>query len=187
MHIAYADVFNENGETVLSRQAFFRQIHKEKTCPYSHHRKTSVTGASTLTKDTCPLKKEQTQHAKSVGKELAVHENVLVTTMGLHALLLSPSSKTAILYYKPKLCCHNRNVNDLAFHKVRNYFRHEPDGGIPAIEFTSCVHHYLTARLQCDKYILYSDGCTYQNRKAILSKTLQKSPWPIRRSLSRNF
>ena len=175
-------MFNENGETVLSRQAFFRLIHKEKTCPYSHHRKTSVTGASSLTKDTCPLKKEQTQHAKSVDNEPAMHENVLATTMGLLAVLLSPSSKAATLYYKRKLCCHNRNVNDLAFHKVRNYFWHELDGGIPAIEFTSCVH----PRLQCDKNILYSDGCTYQNRKAILSKTLQKSPWTIRRSLRRN-
>ena len=83
----------------------FLDYSMRKTCPYSHHRKTSVTS---LSKETCHRsKKKQVQHAKSVGKELAMHENVLVTTMNLQAVLLSPSSKTAALYCKTKMCCHN--------------------------------------------------------------------------------
>ena len=87
--------------------------------------------------------------------------------MDLQALLLSPSSKAAALYYKTKLCCHNFNIYDLTSHKVENYFWHEA-------EFASCVHHNLTNQFQYDKNILYSDGCTYQNRNAILSKAMQK-------------
>ena len=42
-------------------------------------------------------KKDQAQQAKAVDKELAIYENVLVTTMDLQAVLLSPSSKAAAL------------------------------------------------------------------------------------------
>ena len=52
-------------------------------------------------------KKDQAQQAKAVDKELAIYENVLVTTMDLQAMLLSPSSKAAALYYKTKVRCHN--------------------------------------------------------------------------------
>ena len=119
-------------------------------------------------------KKDQAQHAQSVDKELAMHDNVLVTTMDLQAVLLSPSSKAAALYYKTKLCCHNFTVYELASHKFQSYFWHEADGGLTANEFASSVHHYLIVRLHYDKYILYYDSCAYQNRNAILSKALQK-------------
>ena len=178
---AYANVCNEKGEAVLSRTAFSRLFHQKNMAIFAP-RKDQCYQCVKFEQGNLPTedwefhrnKKDQAQQAKAVDKDLAMHENVLVTTMDLQAVLLSPSSKAAALYYKTKLCCHNFTVYELASHKVQNYFWHEADGGLTAYLFASCVHHYLIARLQYDKYILYSDGCTYQTRNAILSKALQK-------------
>ena len=38
----------------------------------------------------------------------------------------------------------------------------------------SCVTNYLEKRLKYDDYILYSDGCGYQNRNCVLSNALSR-------------
>ena len=50
------------------------------------------------------INKEQAQNAKFADTELALHENVLETTMDLQAVLLSPSSKAAAHCITRQVC-----------------------------------------------------------------------------------
>ena len=55
---------------------------------------------------TCPSQQERLSSNSTV-KELPLCEYLLVTTLDLQAVLLSPSSNSASLCYETKLCCHN--------------------------------------------------------------------------------
>ena len=61
---------------------------------------------------TCPSQQERLSSNSTV-KELPLCEYLLVTTLDLQAVLLSPSSNSASLCYETKLCCHNFTIYDL--------------------------------------------------------------------------
>ena len=114
---------------------------------------------------------------KDVDKNQALEEEekkTLVLTMDLQAVLLAPRLQASALYYKTKLCVHNFTIFDLVSRNVVCYVWHEGEGALTASEFASCVIDYLTNHLQYDTYILYSDGCTYQNRNVILANALSR-------------
>lgn len=94
-------------------------------------------------------------------------------TMDLEAVLLAPRLNASAIYYKTKLACHNFTIYDLATKDVAVYFWHEAEGDLCASSFASCLTHYIK-QLPTDvtEIILYSDGCSYQNRNAILSNAL---------------
>ncbi|RXN36822.1 solute carrier family 22 member 15 [Labeo rohita] len=46
------------------------------------------------------------------------------------------------------------------------------EGSLSASEFASCIVDYLSAHTEPDTFILWSDGCGYQNRNAVLSNAL---------------
>lgn len=78
------------------------------------------------------------------------------------------------MYYRTKLCVHNFTVFDLKSHGVQCYVWHEAEGGLSAHEFASCIVDYLESDLSFDRYIIYSDGCTYQNRNKTLATALSR-------------
>jgi hypothetical protein len=120
-------------------------------------------------------RKDQARNSKQHDKEQAKEHNstTLVCCMDLQAVLLAPYLKASALYYKTKLAVHNFTIFNLATGHVVCYVWHEGEGGLCANEFASCVHDYLMEhRSHYESFILYSDGCTYQNRNVTMSKTL---------------
>ena len=120
-------------------------------------------------------RKTETQAAKAADKDLAQNDPSLkVVTMDLQSLLICPKLKASSLYYKMKLSCHNYTIFDLSNQKVMNYFWHESEGELTANCFASCVIDYLNSinTNVVKEVIIYSDGCTYQNRNATLSNAI---------------
>lgn len=121
-------------------------------------------------------KKNEARISKEADKGSAIEDqSVRVLTMDLQSLLICPRLEASSIYYKRKLSCHNFTIYDLATHKVENYFWHEGEGELNANVFASCVEDYLDT--QIDKsgvktVIIYSDGCTYQNRNSTMSNCL---------------
>ncbi len=98
--------------------------------------------------------------------------NIMVVCMDLQALLLCPKLKASALYYKTKLAVHNFTVYNMLTHSATCYVWHEGEGSLSASEFISCIVDYLSAHTEPDTFILWSDGCGYQNRNAVLRNAL---------------
>ena len=129
------------------------------------------------------LRKEEARAEKLKDKKLAkdsldhgyTGERVMVFCMDLQALLLSPKLNASALYYKSKLAVHNFTIYNLGLDAVTCYVWHEGSGGITSNEFSSCILDYLESHVQqFDTFIIYSDGCCYQNRNTTLSNSLQQ-------------
>ncbi|ESO88618.1 hypothetical protein LOTGIDRAFT_165402 [Lottia gigantea] len=122
--------------------------------------------------------KETARLEKSKDKALAWNgsegDKMLVITMDLQAVLLSPKLQASALYYKTKLAVHNFTFFNLVTNDVKCYVWHEGEGSLTANEFSSCIFDYLVENaLGFDIIVIYSDGCGYQNRNVTLSNTLQ--------------
>lgn len=121
-------------------------------------------------------RKEEAREEKERDKD----NESFVYTMDMQAVLLAPRSNVSSLYYKTKLCVHNFCVFDLKTKQGFCYLWHEAEGGLNAEEFATIVAKFLLDEVipkqQGDKekrkIILYSDGCTYQNRNAVMSNAL---------------
>jgi hypothetical protein len=56
---------------------------------------------------------------------------------------------------------------------VTCYFWHEAEGDLTANTFASCITDYVeNLDERIEEVIMYSDGCTYQNRNAVLANAL---------------
>ena len=130
------------------------------------------------------MKKTEARAEKAKDKELAlactqeehIGEKVLVVTMDLQALLTCPRPKiqASALYYRTKLSVHNFTVYNVASKEALCYIWDETNGGVTANEFASCIVDYLQGAAESyERVIIYSDGCTYQNRNAILANALK--------------
>ncbi|KAI2652625.1 Bifunctional protein FolD [Labeo rohita] len=117
------------------------------------------------------LQKEEARAEKLSDKNKASN-NTMVLCMDLQALLLCPKLKASALYYKTKLAVHNFTVYNMLTHSATCYVWHEGEGSLSASEFASCIVNYLSAHTEPDTFILWSDGCGYQNRNAVLSNAL---------------
>lgn len=120
-------------------------------------------------------RKTSAQEEKSKQKELAQNNSSkLIFTMDVQAVLTAPKLQISASYYKKKLIAHNFTFFNLATKKGDCYIWHEGSGNITANEFTTIILHqiekYLTTETK--EVILFSDGCGYQNRNAILSNSL---------------
>jgi len=119
--------------------------------------------------------KEQARHYKAVDKEQASKTggSVRVFTMDLQQLLLCPKSFSSAVYYKRKLCVHNFTLYDTVSKDGFCYLWHEGEGGLDSDEFASIVTHFLRSLPDnVQSVVLWSDGCTYQNRNAMLSSAI---------------
>lgn len=100
----------------------------------------------------------------------------LVFTMDLEAVLLSPALKASAVYYKTKLAVHNFTLFNLASKSAKCYVWHEGEAGLVGSVFASIVVDFIEGQVNNDvkEVILYSDGCTYQNRNNVMSNALLK-------------
>ena len=99
-----------------------------------------------------------------------------VIAMDLQALLMCPILQASALYYRTKLSCHNFTIFDMKTKDVMCYFWNETEGDLLSNSFASCIVDYINKLDDNIKtLIMYSDGCTYQNRNVVLSNALLKS------------
>ena len=119
-------------------------------------------------------RKEMARAEKASDKIRAETSNeVKIVTLDLQAVLLCPLLKASALYYKTKLGCHNFTIHEMDSRHVTCYFWHESEGELTANSFASCVADFIDKLDDGVKeLVIYSDGCTYQNRNVTLSNTL---------------
>ncbi|XP_055956576.1 uncharacterized protein LOC130012503 [Patella vulgata] len=120
-------------------------------------------------------RKNDAREEKIKDKE-SIDASTAVITIDLQAVLLCPSLNASSLYYKTKLACHNFTIFDLGTKNTVCYFWHEGEGDLSANSFASCLCDYVINYLPSNvkTLIIYSDGCTYQNRNCILANSLLK-------------
>lgn len=127
--------------------------------------------------DTHRRNKEIAQIEKANDKTNAEQGNVIALTMDLQAVKICPSLNASALYYKTKLCVHNFTVFDLNTHHSRCYWFDETEADLTANTFASLLIDYLKNTVsqlnnRSKDVIIWSDGCTYQNRNATVSNAL---------------
>lgn len=120
------------------------------------------------------LKKNRARQEKQFDKSEALKGNCIVLTMDLQAVKVCPFITASAVYYKTKLCVHNFSIYDLASHDCTCYWFNETDGDLTASTYASFITDYLTRHCLPKRLpiIIYSDGCTSQNRNNILANAL---------------
>lgn len=107
-------------------------------------------------------------------KKLAENGKCILLTMDLQSVKICPSLQVSAAYYKTKLACHNFSIFDLGSHHATCYWFTETEGSLVASAFVSCIIDYITRHCASKvlPIVIYSDGCTYQNRNTVLSNSL---------------
>ncbi|XP_050514864.1 uncharacterized protein LOC126890077 [Diabrotica virgifera virgifera] len=114
-------------------------------------------------------------------KEQDKNKEEFVFTMDTQAVLLAPKSNVSSLYYKTKICTHNFCIFNIKNKDGFCYLWNETEGGLSSDNYATIIVKFITEKLlpsihrepgQDTKIILYSDGCTAQNRNVILANAL---------------
>lgn len=119
-------------------------------------------------------RKDAAREEKKKDKDLALAGEVHVFTHDLQSVKLCPMLQASALYYKTKLCVHNFTMFNLATKDVHCYWFDEYNAGLVASVFASCVIDCLKKTLSKKSIpvVLFSDGCTSQNRNVVLANAL---------------
>lgn len=118
-------------------------------------------------------KKERARQEKNKDKELAKQGKVYTLCMDMQAVKICPMINASAIYYKTKLSVHNFTIYDMDSHVCKNYWFNETEGDLSASTFANFVIDFIKDK--CTKkipIILYSDGCSYQNKNVVLSNAL---------------
>ncbi|KAJ4426973.1 hypothetical protein ANN_26772 [Periplaneta americana] len=119
-------------------------------------------------------KKEEPRAEKKEDKD---NDDVstVVLTMDMQAVLLALSLKASALYYKTKLKVHNFTIFDINTAEGHCFLWDESEGGVTADEFATAICEFIN-KIKLDmptiKKIIFSDGCTFQNRNAVMANAL---------------
>lgn len=94
--------------------------------------------------------------------------------MDLESVKVCPNLNTSAIFFKTKLCCHNFTIYNLKTHSATCYWFTEVDSDLQASTFVFCLLDYLKENCVNKNLpvIIYSDGCTYQNRNCIVANAL---------------
>lgn len=117
-------------------------------------------------------KKQEARDEKAKDKST---ENNQVFTMDMQSILLCPKTNVSSQYYKTKLIVHNFTLFDLKTKEGYCYLWHDGEGGLSSNMYASIVCHFLMSQLidhDPKPMLLYSDGCTSQNRNSTMSNAL---------------
>lgn len=96
-------------------------------------------------------------------------EKKWIFTMDLQSVLMAPFTKTSAMYYKSKLVVHNFTIFNLKSLDGHCFLWHEGVGGLTANKFASILYNFISKldTDEGDEVVIYSDGCTYQNRNSL--------------------
>ncbi|XP_036322550.1 uncharacterized protein LOC118736606 [Rhagoletis pomonella] len=119
-------------------------------------------------------RKNTVRAEKCKDKTLALNGEIHLITADLQALKLCPKLNASAAYYKTKLAVHNFTIYNLATKDVMCYWFDETEGDLKSSSFTNFYIDYITSILCEDPkpVVIYTDGCTYQNRNTVLSNAL---------------
>lgn len=119
-------------------------------------------------------KKEKVRKEKENDIIEAKENRCILLTMDLQAVKVAPYLNATSIYFKTKLSCHNFTIYNVGNHDVACYWFTEIDTNLNASTFVSCLLDYITKN--CLPFnlpiIVYSDGCTFQNRNVVLANAL---------------
>lgn len=178
----YVEYCNEKQILHLSRQVFDKTVSKMNISIF-HPKKDACDTCvkheiGNLTEAEYKLhieRKEMARQEKNEDKKKAQEGKCSVITADLQAVKLSPFFNASALYYKTKLCVHNYTTFNLATHDVVCYWWNESEGELVASVFASCLIDYLNKYKDSGKpIVIWTDGCTYQNRNCVMSSALLK-------------
>ena len=114
-------------------------------------------------------RKDRAREEKSSDKSNAR----LVFTMDLQSILLCPMLKASKIYYKKKLVVHNYTLYNLITSDAYCFLWHEAEGRVTSNEFATILFNFIQSNVpEGEEIILYSDGCTAQNKNVTLSNAL---------------
>lgn len=119
-------------------------------------------------------KKERAREEKTSDKKAASEGKCTLLMMDLQSVKVCPSLQASAVYYRTKLCCHNFTVMNVVSKHVMSYWFSEVDTDLTASSFASCLTDYIDkyCENEKEKVIVFSDGCTYQNRNAVMANAL---------------
>lgn len=118
--------------------------------------------------------KNKARLEKETDKDKALKNEINAYTLDVQAVQSVPFIAASATYFKQKLAVHQFTFFNLKTSEVYCYVWHEGEGGMDSNVFASCVSHVLEN--YCDLTIptvLFSDGCSAQNRNVNLSNLLQ--------------
>lgn len=123
-------------------------------------------------------KKEQARISKKEDKDKAISnpKDIAAFCVDVQAVKLAPVLQASAIYYKTKLCVHNYTIYNMATKDVICYLWDESQGGLEANIFSTILteffSNYLLENNSTKEFIIYSDGCGYQNKNVTLSNAL---------------
>lgn len=120
------------------------------------------------------IKKNRAREEKSIDKQKAANKECVLLTMDLEAVKVCPYLTASSLYFKTKLTCHNFTVYNVTTHHCTCYWFNETAADMTSNTFASFLIDYIERHCLLLKLpiIIFSDGCTYQNRNVTLANAL---------------
>ena len=115
-------------------------------------------------------------------------------TMDVQSVLLAPRLHVSTTDYKTKLKVHNYTIYNQVTEDVTCFLWNESEGGVSSDVFASTLYNFLLSEVNkhpnIKTIIIWSDGCTYQNRNvtmanALLNLALQKDITIIQKYLEK--
>ncbi|VEN42000.1 unnamed protein product [Callosobruchus maculatus] len=117
--------------------------------------------------------KDRARAEKCADKEKAKEGKCLAFVMDVQAVKLCPVNNANKFYFKTRLKVHNFTIYNLKTHHCTNYWWNETEGDLSSSVFTTMIIDHLNEHCDNDlPIVLWSDGCPYQNRNAVLSNAL---------------
>lgn len=120
------------------------------------------------------IKKNRARQEKEEDKKKAAAGEFLLLTMDLEAVKICPYLTASALYFKTKLTCHNFTVFNLVTKHCTCYWFDETSADLTSSTFATFLIDYLERHCIPHQLpiVIYSDGCTYQNRNSVLANAL---------------
>lgn len=180
LYKVYVNAAMESNETAMSQNSLTKLLKKKNISLYKPKKDECDTCCQYNEKNLTEEKWQKHQHQKDRARAEKVNDKEEslrgvkhVVTMDLQAVKVCPSIMASAVYFKTKLCVHNFTVYNLATRQCTCYWFDETQADLQASTFASFVVDYIRRHLSDGKpIILYSDGCTYQNRNSVMSNAL---------------
>lgn len=177
----YVEKCGKEGKQPLSRFTFDRQLKKQKISLYAPKKDQCDTCTAykhgNLKKesyDTHRLLKERAREEKARDKLCAQEKQVHVLCVDVMAVKLLPLIEASSAYFRMKLAIHNYSTYNLATHDGYCCWFTEIETRLTSSTFASILVNEIERLLeqQVLDVIIYSDGCTNQNRNCVMANAL---------------
>ncbi|GFY63022.1 uncharacterized protein TNIN_252751 [Trichonephila inaurata madagascariensis] len=163
-------------EPLWTSKSQLYNAYKDDFCPPEKAEPLSITSFCNILKTLiCHCFGQKKIYVMSVNDKASNNE---VFATDLQSVLLSLRSNVSALYYKTKLIVHNFTLYNIRKNKGYCYIWNECEGKLTSNEFSTIILTALGKFINQNpigddqELILYSDGCTYQNRNEVFSNAL---------------